>query len=284
MARDTNGSEDTRTRSANRVFLIGLARAFGGAIFFAMPLLMTMEMWSLGFSMGRLHLALLTAVLIPMLVGLAHYSGFKATRTLGEEVVDGLVAYAVGFVTAALVLWIFGVIRAGMPAGEILGKIVLASVPASVGAALAVGLLGGDKAEEERRKRDAGYAGSLFLMAAGAIFFAFNVAPTEETIVIAYQMSAWQVAALGIGSLIMMHAFVYGVEFHGGIEVPRGVPWWSIFVRYTVAGYAVALVVSAYVLWTFGRFDGAAYSHMATTTLVLGFPASLGAAAARLVL
>ncbi|HEX7121562.1 MAG TPA: TIGR02587 family membrane protein [Gemmatimonadaceae bacterium] len=284
MARDTDDSSDRSERSADHAFLIGLARAFGGAIFFSMPLLMTMEMWSLGFTMGRLQLALLTAVFIPVLVGLAHFSGFKATSTLSEAIVDALVAYAVGSLTAALVLWVFGVIQLGMPAGEILGKIVLQSVPASVGAALAVGLLGGDKAEEERRKRDAGYAGSLFLMAAGAIFFAFNVAPTEEMVLIAQQMSAWQVAALGIGSLIMMHAFVYGVEFHGGIAVPRGVPWWSIFLRYTVAGYAVALAVSAYVLWTFGRFDGVAYHQMTTTTLVLGFPASLGAAAARLVL
>jgi hypothetical protein len=35
---------------ANRVFLVGLGRAFGGALIFSLPMLMTMEMWWLGFS------------------------------------------------------------------------------------------------------------------------------------------------------------------------------------------------------------------------------------------
>jgi uncharacterized membrane protein len=42
--------------------------------------------------------------------------------------------------------------------------------------------------------------------------------------------------------------------------------------------------VSAYVLWTFGRFDGEAPALVLTQAVVLGFPASLGAAAARLIL
>ena len=46
----------------------------------------------------------------------------------------------------------------------------------------------------------------------------------------------------------------------------------------------VALLVSVYVLWTFGRFDGEAYTVHLMQTFVLAFPASLGAAAARLIL
>jgi len=34
----------------NKTFLVGLARAFAGAILFSFPILMTMEMWSLGFA------------------------------------------------------------------------------------------------------------------------------------------------------------------------------------------------------------------------------------------
>jgi uncharacterized membrane protein len=41
--------------------------------------------------------------------------------------------------------------------------------------------------------------------------------------------------------------------------------------------------VSAYVLWTFGRFDDHAVTRMVMQAVVLGFPASIGAAAARLV-
>lgn len=41
---------------ANRRFALGLVRAFGGGILFAFPMLMTMEMWWLGFSISSLML------------------------------------------------------------------------------------------------------------------------------------------------------------------------------------------------------------------------------------
>jgi uncharacterized membrane protein len=57
-----------------------------------------------------------------------------------------------------------------------------------------------------------------------------------------------------------------------------------VFLRFTVVGYAVALLVSAYVLWTFGRFEGEALDSVVMQAMVLAFPAALGAAAARLIL
>jgi uncharacterized membrane protein len=51
-----------------------------------------------------------------------------------------------------------------------------------------------------------------------------------------------------------------------------------------VVGYLIALLVSAYVLWTFGRFEDTAWLIYLRQTVVLGFPAALGAAAARLIL
>ena len=121
-------------------------------------------------------------------------------------------------------------------------------------------------------------------MAFGALFLAFNIAPTEETMLIAYTMSSWHVVALAATSLVVMHAFVYALEFTGQEPIPAGTPAWSVFLRFTVAGYAVALLVSAYVLWTFGRLDDTAWTERVSTVLVLGFPAAVGAAAARLIL
>jgi uncharacterized membrane protein len=56
-----------------------------------------------------------------------------------------------------------------------------------------------------------------------------------------------------------------------------------LFFRYTVPGYAIALVISIYVLWTFGRYEDQTATTMIMQAVVLGFPASIGAAAARLV-
>ena len=287
MSNPGDGSPAAAGHGGDREFLVGLARAFGGAIFFSLPLLMTMEMWWLGFYMDRVRLVLFLLLMIPMLIGLDHYSGFRETSTWREDAVDGITAYGVGFFAAIVVLLLFHVIDPSMPPGEVVGKVALQAVPASFGAMLANSQLGqaGEKGEQEKeRKRRAGYGAEVFFMAAGATFLAFNVAPTEEMILIAFKMTAWHALALMAASLLMMHAFVYAVSFRGTHAAPEGTPWWSVFLRFTVVGYAVALLISAYVLWTFGRFEDTAWSTYVMEAVVLGFPSSLGAAAARLIL
>lgn len=267
-----------------RDFLTGLARAFGAAVFFSLPLLMTMEMWWLGFYMDRGRLALFLLFMVPMLIGLDRYSGFRETSTWTDDAVDGVVAYGVGFAAAAIILPLFHVIDFSMPPREIIGKIAIQAVPASFGAVLANSQMGGGGGRDEERKREAGYGAEIFFMAAGATFLAFNVAPTEEMILIAFMMTTWHALALMAVSLLMMHAFVYALEFRGTHTSPEGTPWWSAFLRFTVVGYAVALLISAYVLWTFGRYEDGAWARYAMEAVVLGFPAGLGAAAARLIL
>jgi putative integral membrane protein (TIGR02587 family) len=272
-------------RAANRHFAIGLARAFGGAIIFGLPLLMTMEMWWLGFYMDRGRLILLLVVFLPILVGLSYFTGFEKTSALLDDVIDAFVAYAVGFLAAAVILTVFGVIEPGMPAGEIIGKVSLQAVPCSIGAALARSLLGGEpKSEQDEKRRETGYAGEVFLMGVGALFLAFNIAPTEEMVLVAYRMTEWHALALALLSLVLMHGFVFAVQFHGQADLSPHTSWWSAFTRFTAVGYAVALLISLYVLWTFGRTDGVDPAHILMMTIVLGFPAAIGAAAARLIL
>lgn len=265
-------------------FVIGLARAFGGAIIFSLPILMTMEMWYLGFYMGRFRLALFLLLVIPLLIGLSHYVGFEKTSRFKSDAVDAFVAYAVGFTTAAVTLFLFGIIEWSMSADEIVGKVAVQAVPGSIGAMLAQSQLGVNPEEKEEKKRRAHYGGELFIMTVGALFLAFNLAPTQEVILIAYRMSDWSVVALALVSLLVMHAFVYSLKFRGQASVPPGVPFWSVFLRFTVTGYAVALFISLYILWTFGRTEGLALYQIIRIVLVLGFPAATGAAAARLLL
>ena len=68
----------------------GLARAAGGALLFAFPLLMTMEMWQLGFSMERSRLLVFLLLSLPFLLGLSYYVGFEPTFRLKDEVLDAL--------------------------------------------------------------------------------------------------------------------------------------------------------------------------------------------------
>jgi putative integral membrane protein (TIGR02587 family) len=269
---------------AARAFAIGVARAFGGALIFSLPILMTMEMWWLGFYMDESRLALLLIVTIPLLIGLSHYMGFEDTFGFKDDALDAFVALAVGFVAGAATLSLFSVIGSNMSAQEIIGKISIQAVPGSIGAMFAQSELGGKHRKKEQKKRHAGYGGEIFIMAAGALFLAFNIAPTEEMLLIAHQMSVWHSIALALVSLLVIHAFVYALEFHGTASIPPDTRFWSVFLRYTIVGYAVALLMSLYILWTFGRTDGLAFTQTVSILVVLGFPSAVGVAAARLIL
>ncbi|MGH6610442.1 MAG: TIGR02587 family membrane protein [Burkholderiaceae bacterium] len=265
----------------NRRFLISLARAFGGAIIFALPLMMTMEMWQLGFYVSPYRVALFLIIIIPVLIALSHYGGFEPTFSLRRDAVDAFVALAVGFVAAIASLLLLNIIDFEMPFDEVIGKVSLQAIPGSIGAMLAQDQLG---ERNEEKKARAGYGGQLFLMAAGALFLSFNVAPTEEMVLLAYMMTEWHAIALALASLVIMHAFVYAIEFRGQAAVPESASFWSVFFCFTVAGYAIALLIALYVLWTFGRADDTALGPIVQMTVVLGFPAAIGAAAARLIL
>ena len=70
----------------------GLARAFGGALLFAFPLLMTMEMWFLGFTLEPVRLVLFVLLSLPLIYGLAYYSGFRSAQTFRDHLLDALSA------------------------------------------------------------------------------------------------------------------------------------------------------------------------------------------------
>lgn len=271
--------------TANRDYAYGLARAFAGAILFGLPLLMTMEMWSLGLYTHPARLLLFLVLNFVVLVILSRFGGFEHTSTLVEDVLDALAAYGVGIVASATVLTLFGVLEPGTPIDEMAGMIAIQSVPASFGAMIARKQLGAGEtdADEEHEARSAGYAGQLFLMMAGALFLAFNVAPTEEMILIGFKMTPWHSLALIAASLLLLHALVFAVGFAGQEQAPEDYGFGRRFLIYTVPGYAIALLVSLFALWTFGRVDGGDIGAIATTVVVLGFPAAIGAAVARLV-
>jgi uncharacterized membrane protein len=72
-----------------------------------------------------------------------------------------------------------------------------------------------------------------------------------------------------------------------GVNYPKkrqGGTFLSTFLHFTRAGYGIALLVSLYVLWTFGRTDAVDLAQIAMMAVVLAFPAALGAAIARLVI
>lgn len=272
---------DEAGQNPNLKFGIGVARACGGAIIFSLPLLMTMEMWRLGSSMSKTRLALFVFLTIPLLIELSHYIGFEDTFSFKEDAVDAFVAYAIALVASSATLFMFAVIEPGMPLDEIVGRVAIQAVPGSIGAMLAQSQFGKKKKRKDRRRR---YSDELFIMAVGALFLALSVAPTQEIILIAHKMTDWHSLVLVLITLVVMHAFVYSLEFSGEAPVAEGTSFWSVFLRFTIAGYVISLFISMYVLWIFGRADGMTLHELVTAVIVLGFPGAVGASAARLIL
>ena len=116
-------------------------------------------------------------------------------------------------------------------------------------------------------------------MAAGALFLALNMAPTEEMELIAYKASPLHILGLMALSVALMHGIVYGAGFAGQEEHGKPV---TAFFHFTLPGYAIALAVGLFVMWTFGRVADQGLGELVSVVLVLGFPAAIGAAAARL--
>ncbi|MBX9576690.1 MAG: TIGR02587 family membrane protein [Caulobacteraceae bacterium] len=268
--------------SQNRRYARELAGAFAGALIFAFPLLMTMEMWWLGSTITPLRLSAFLIFSLPLLFGLSYYAGFRKTYGPLDDLLDALTALSVGFVTSAVLLLVFGVLGPEQPVGEVLGKVSLQAVPAAIGALLARRQLasGDDPSSEPEKANDRDtYGSELFLMTAGALFLALNVAPTEEMILIAFKMTPWHALALIVLSIGLLHAIVYSLGFAG--QHPHERPWLA-FAHFTLPGYAIALFIGLYAQWTFGHLDGKAGGQLAMTTVVLAFPGALGAGAARL--
>jgi putative integral membrane protein (TIGR02587 family) len=198
-------------------------------------------------------------------------------------VLDSLTACAVGYIVSTGMLLLLGIIKPGMSVDELIGKIALHAIPCSIGAILARRQLGAEETGKEQRRQEQ-YGGKLFLMGVGAIFLAFQLAPTEEMVLIGHQITGWHAAALALLSLGIMQAFLCSIEAEGQKSIFSTGFFWGVFVRFTITGYALTLLLSLYVLWTFGRLDGSALPEAMMSILVLGFPAALGASAARLIL
>ena len=260
------------------------ARGVAGGLLVAMPLLMTMEMWWLGFAMPAPKLLLFLGVNFGVLYILEYYSGFHRYHEVNrfEEARDAVISYGIGFAVAAVVLYVLRVLRPDASLQAAVGKIALQAIPISMGVSVAVAQLGSQSPEASQRKEETGFWGSQAVAVAGAMLFGFNIAPTVEPMLLGLRMYAWNALALQVLSLLLVHAVVYYVDFRGQPRSRR--PTYRL-VMSSVTSYLIALLLAAYLLWTFGRLSmGTGVAAAVHMTVALGFVTSLGAAAGKLLL
>src|SRR5690606_31587797 len=131
---------------------IGVGRAVGGAFVSGLPLMMTMEMWRLGFYIEPLRLLALILISLPVLVCVSSVTGFRESRELLDNIIDVFVAYAFGFVISAVVLLLFNTVTWNNFFDINFQIVMLQAIPASFGALLARSEMGSGEHDASAEK------------------------------------------------------------------------------------------------------------------------------------
>jgi putative integral membrane protein (TIGR02587 family) len=291
MARRKNKRRAGRTVAES---LQEYGRGVAGGLLFSLPLLYTMEVWWVGFNAHPWRLLAYVLATFAMLLGYNRYAGLRHDAGMGEVAIDSVEEMGIGLVVAALVLWLLGRITFDMTANENIGRVVIEAMTVAIGVSVGTSQFGGDGADEGMgdgkgvsgggtAKDETHFGGQLVIAFCGAVLFAANVAPTEEIVMIATEISSWRVLGLALFSLAISAVILFYTEFKGTEDFIPSDGTTAVVVG-TIITYAVALTASALILWFFGRFDQQALVTCVAQTVVLGVAASLGASAGRLLL
>ncbi|MEO0532879.1 MAG: TIGR02587 family membrane protein [Cyanobacteria bacterium P01_A01_bin.123] len=277
-----------------------LLRGASGGFLFGIPLLYTVELWSIGsLAQSSLLLTVLAATFGVVLV-LTQTQGFRRTLTLNplDAVLESIEALGLGIVCAAIALVLLQRITLETPLSETLGKLTFEAVPFALGVALARSTLSRDRSATPTRRiiprperldsptlatlRDALADFDATLL--GAVITAFSIAPTEEIPLLAAAIPALWLLLIMAASLLVSYAIVFASGFsdralrrqQGRLLSP---------VTETLAAYLVALAASVIMLVFFQQLSPQdPWQEWLSDTIVLGFPAAIGGAAGRLLI
>ena len=255
-----------------------LLRAVVGGLLVGLPLLWTQEMWHHGSTLGplRLLLALLGGFVI--VVGFNALSGFRRDRSFAEVLVDAVEGYGLAILIAAVALLLLGRIGTGVAIETAMGRVALETIPVAFGTALATSVLGGDTGGSGKVAMPP--LAMLFVAAGGALYFALNIAPTDEVRVLgaestppALLVSIAASLAVGLATELALRQRERDPDRDDGLGGP---------LTETLCVYAVALLVSWLLLWVLGLLDGLGVQAIVGEVIMLGIVATFGAAAGRI--
>lgn len=260
---------------------LDIGRAVGGAVLFSLPLLMTMEMWWIAYYLPPLQLASLLIVSLPLFYGVSAVIGFRIHTSVLDNLIDVFAAYAFGFAISFVILFLFKSVSGHLALGANFTVVALMAIPATLGALLGRSELGKGEHDPTSQKS---YRDELIVLATGALFLALAVAPTEEIVLIAHQMTGWHTLGLFVVTLIVMLAFAVGCSYYLS-EGPLGrfvtIP---SLINFCGTVFLISLLISLFLLWVFGHIDEMRLTELIPMLVTLLFPAGIGAAAAKLII
>lgn len=265
-------------------------RGLTGGLLFSLPMLYTMELWWTGFIADPLPLTIYFIVGIFLLMVYNHYVGIREDHTFLEGLLESIEEMGMGILLTVFILWVTQRITDDMSISEISGKIIVEAVTVAIGISVGKAQLSG-KSDDEKEEDDPLQSNAqpnllrtLNISLCGAILIASNVAPTDEVMVIALEAPVFKLLIIALLSIGIGGAVLYYINFKGSKEwVAKPTNPWDVIWGTTIM-YAVSLASSAFMLWFFGRFGDLSIYGMVAETIVLGFPAALGASAGRLLI
>jgi putative integral membrane protein (TIGR02587 family) len=252
-----------------------LLRAIVGGLLVGLPLLWTQEMWQHGTTVGpvRLLIALLGGALI--VVGFNALSGFRRDRSFGEVLIDAAEGMGLAIVISTVALVVLGRVGPGVATETIVGRITLEAIPVAFGAGLATTILSGS---DDSGSTPMSPFAMLFVAAGGALYFALNVAPTDEVRLLGAEADRWALLLAIAASLAVGLAAELAMRGRRGRDDDAlGGP-----MAETVTVYTVALLVSWALLWVLGLLDGLGTQAAVSEVVMLAIVATFGAAAGRI--
>ena len=273
-------------------------RGVAGGLIFSLPLLYTMEVWWVGFTIEPLRLLVYVLATFTLLLGYNRYAGLHVDATWLEVVIDSVEEMGIGLVISTAFLVLLGRLALDMDTQEIVGKIVMEGMTVAIGVSVGTAQLGGGgKREGEqqddptpRRSRDTarGLPGihsidQIVIGFCGAVLIGANIAPTDEILLIAVEISSWSLIGLVTVSILAGVLILFFSEFPGSRALPDEDRFIAVASR-GIETYAAALVAAALLLWFFGQLDGAPFATGLSQVIVLGVATTLGASAGRLLL
>lgn len=259
-------------------------RGVAGGLLFSLPLLYTAEVWWAGFTMEPPRQLAYLGITFVLLLGYNRFVGLHPDSSWTEVGIDSVEELGLGLLLSAIILYTLGRIGPQQPVDEIAGLIVVEAMTIAIGVSVGTAQLGGGEPAPGKAGPDnPGFGGQLVLGCCGAVLFAANVAPTEEILVLGTEISSLRLIGVILISFSLGALILHYSDFRGASRWVRADTIGAVL-RGTVVTYAVALAVSAAILWVFGRLDDVGITTIVGQTVILGLPATLGASAGRLLL
>ena len=284
-------SETTRSPWAEEVD--GVVRAVSAGTLFGIPLLYTMEVWWAGTSVVTARLLVVLAATFGVLVLLNHSAGFRESKDvrIADALRDSVEALAISLVSVFVILVLLREIDGGTSLREGLGKTVYEATPFAFGVGLARHFLSKGRTESDDGDGGDGEDGralhptivDIGATLLGAVFVAFNIAPTDEVPMIAAAMSPMWLAALVVATLVISYCIVFEAGFSDQHRRRKDEGIGQDPFTETMACYLLSLAAAATMLVFFDRIHlDQPPMDLLRQIVVLGLPAAIGGAAGRI--